>query len=92
MVGSGEGLKTRGSLLKACGAAETAEADATAMEASVGSGARFFNWSFGLFGASAADVSIGEGVSAGVCSADAVSAAEVVCATALAIAVALVFS
>ena len=75
MTGSGEGLKTRGSLLKACGAAEMAGADATAVEASVGSGACFFNWSFGLLGASAAGDSIGEEVSTGVCVVGADSAA-----------------
>lgn len=43
--------------------------------ASAVSGGRFFNWSFGLLGASAAGDSIGEEVSTGVCVVGAVSAA-----------------
>ena len=43
--------------------------------ASAVSEGRFFNWSFGLLGASAAGDSIGEEVSTGVCVVGAVSAA-----------------
>lgn len=73
-VGASAGIETAGAGLTGAGAA-AAGVTAVGAAASVVSGGRFFNWSLGLLGASAAGDSIGEEVSTGVCVVGADSAA-----------------